>query len=76
MAGLAGFLVLVVLSALPDDKHATFYGITRLYRKDPNPFHKDLPERANLTEYTEFDTTVHYSTLALSVLQCSKRNER
>ncbi len=55
ITGLAGFLVLVVLSALPDGKRATFYGITRLYHKDPKLFHEDLPERANSTEYTILD---------------------
>ncbi len=33
-----------ILNILPDGRHATFYGITRLYRKDPMPFREDLPK--------------------------------
>jgi NADPH:quinone reductase-like Zn-dependent oxidoreductase len=44
VAGLAGFLLPALLNLLPDGRRATFYGITRLYRKDPKPFHEDLPK--------------------------------
>jgi nitroreductase len=44
LAGVAGFSVPVALNALPGSKRATFYGITRLNRKDPRPFHEDLPQ--------------------------------
>lgn len=43
LAGLAGLVLPFLLNILPDGKRATFYGITRLYRRDPQPFREDLP---------------------------------
>ncbi len=36
------YITPAILNVLPDGKRATFYGITRLYRKDPKPFREDL----------------------------------
>jgi NADPH:quinone reductase len=41
-AALASYLLPATLNMIPDGKHANFYGITLLYRKDPRPFHEDL----------------------------------
>jgi NADPH:quinone reductase-like Zn-dependent oxidoreductase len=40
----ASYITPAILSPVPDGKRATFYGITRLYRKDPKPFREDLPK--------------------------------
>jgi NADPH:quinone reductase-like Zn-dependent oxidoreductase len=42
LSALASFVLPLVLNALPDGRHATFYGITLLYRKDPTSFREDL----------------------------------
>jgi NADPH:quinone reductase-like Zn-dependent oxidoreductase len=39
---LVSYITPSILNLLPDGKRATFYGITRLYRKDPNQFREDL----------------------------------
>ena len=36
------YITPAILNLLPDGKRATFYGITRLYRKNPKPFREDL----------------------------------
>ena len=41
-AALASYLLPIMLNMIPNGKHATFYGITLLYRKDPRPFREDL----------------------------------
>jgi NADPH:quinone reductase-like Zn-dependent oxidoreductase len=43
-AALASYLLPAMLNMIPNGKHATFYGITLLYRKDPRPFREDLPK--------------------------------
>lgn len=42
LASILSYLVPFALNAVPDGRRATFYGITRLYRSDPNPFRTDL----------------------------------
>lgn len=44
LSTLSAFLLPAVLNILPDARRAAFYGITRLYRKDPKPFREDLPK--------------------------------
>ena len=41
-SSLMSYLTPSLLNMLPNGKNATFYGITRLYRKNPKPFHEDL----------------------------------
>lgn len=43
LSATAGYVLPTLLNMIPDGKHATFYGITLIYRKDPRPFHEDLP---------------------------------
>ena len=39
-------------------RHGTFYGITRLYRKDPKPLHEDLPKIFALLAEKKIDPLV------------------
>ena len=41
-SSLMSYITPLLLNMLPNGKRATFYGITRLYRKDPKPFYEDL----------------------------------
>lgn len=44
ITGFMDFFLPSILSLIPDGKRASFYGITRLYRKNPIPFKEDLPK--------------------------------
>ena len=44
LSGLLGFVLPSLLNIFPDGKRAEFYGITKLYRSDPQPFREDLPK--------------------------------
>ena len=41
---LATFAILYAEKAIPDRRRNNFYGVTAIYRKDPQPFHEDLPK--------------------------------
>src|SRR5215216_1065348 len=43
-SALMSYILPAVLNVVPDGRHATFYGITRVYRKDSAPFMEDLPK--------------------------------
>jgi NADPH2:quinone reductase len=59
----------IFIGAFLRGRRGTFYGITRLYRKDPKPLHEDLPKIFALVAVGKIDPLI---TLTLPLLEAAK----